>query len=149
MPKYRHPCGSRRLRSRGPVHTQARCDRGSQQSGAAPVRARHVARAGCARAAGLSKKLRPDRHAHLVRPRYSTDAQPGTRIRNGPALRAFNLELAAEVARSLERRALPVSSVATAAISLAACWGCAAAVAAGSSTSMATAISFTRATTTR
>ena len=64
-----------------------------------------MARAGCARAAGLSKKLRPDRHAHLVRPRYSTDAQPGTRIRNGPALRAFNLELAAEVARSLERRA--------------------------------------------
>jgi arginase len=58
--------------------------------------------------AGLSKRLRPDRHERLVRPRYSTEAQPGTRIRNGVALRAFSLELADEVARSLERGALPV-----------------------------------------
>jgi arginase len=58
--------------------------------------------------AGLSRRLRPDRHERLARPRYTTDAQPGTRIRNGVALRAFSLELAAEVARSLERGALPI-----------------------------------------
>jgi arginase len=58
--------------------------------------------------AGLSRRLRPDRHESLARPRYTTDAQPGTRIRNGAALRAFSLELAAEVERSLERGALPV-----------------------------------------
>ncbi len=58
--------------------------------------------------AGLALRLRPDQHKRLARPRYATDAQPGTRIRNGVALRTFSLELAAEVARSLERGALPI-----------------------------------------
>jgi arginase len=58
--------------------------------------------------AGLSRRLRPDRHESLARPSYSTEAQGGTRIRNGVALRAFSLELAAEVERSIERGAHPI-----------------------------------------
>jgi arginase len=58
--------------------------------------------------AGLSARLRPERRVSLPRPTYRVSAQPGTRIRNGVSLREFNLALSAEVARSLERGALPV-----------------------------------------
>jgi arginase len=59
-------------------------------------------------AAGLAGRLRPDRHLRLPRPRYSFDAQPGTRIRNGVALRAFGLRLAEAVEQSLRRGTIPV-----------------------------------------
>lgn len=58
--------------------------------------------------AGLSARLAPARHARLARPRYVADAVPGTRIRNGHALRELSLVLAAEVERSLGRGALPI-----------------------------------------
>jgi arginase len=58
--------------------------------------------------AGLAARLEPARHVRLARRDYHAEAQPGTRVRNGPALRDFNLELAAEVERSLGRGALPV-----------------------------------------
>lgn len=48
-------------------------------------------------AAGLAEAIRPKRVVELLRPTYSADAQPGTRLRNGPAMRAFNLALADEV----------------------------------------------------
>jgi arginase len=59
-------------------------------------------------AAGLSARLRPARHARLARPSYTAKPVPGTRIRNGVALRDFSLGLAAEVERSLRRGALPI-----------------------------------------
>jgi arginase len=59
-------------------------------------------------AAGLSARLRPARHVKLIRPRYSADAVPGTRMRNGHALRDFSLALAADVERSLAGGAFPV-----------------------------------------
>jgi arginase len=59
-------------------------------------------------AAGLSTRLSPARHVRLPRPRYVVEAVPGTRIRNGRALREFNLALAAEVDRSLAAAAMPV-----------------------------------------
>jgi arginase len=58
--------------------------------------------------AGLADRLRPDRRVRLARRAYRVDAEPGTRVRNGGALREFNLELAGEVERSLGRGALPV-----------------------------------------
>ncbi|WP_224362040.1 arginase family protein [Hyalangium versicolor] len=58
--------------------------------------------------AGLSRQLHPDRHLRLPRPEYSPKPQPGTRLRNGPALRDFNLRLSAEVEQSLRRGAVPV-----------------------------------------
>lgn len=59
-------------------------------------------------AAGLSTRLAPARHVRLARPTYVFDAVPGTRIRNGHALRELSLALAAEVQQSLERGGLPV-----------------------------------------
>jgi arginase len=59
-------------------------------------------------AAGLSARLRPDRRVRLRRPRYRGGPDPGTRIRNGVALREFSLALAAEVDRSLRRGARPL-----------------------------------------
>jgi len=59
-------------------------------------------------AAGLSKRLSPERRELLGRPRYAFDAQEGTRIRNGLTLRNFNLDLAGAVTRSLRRGAFPV-----------------------------------------
>lgn len=59
-------------------------------------------------AAGLTARLSPARHVRLARPRYVADAVPGTRIRNGHALRTFNLALADEIEHSLARGALPV-----------------------------------------
>ena len=58
--------------------------------------------------AGLAGLLRAARHVRLARRPYQVDAQPGTRIRNGLSLRDFSLGLAAEVASSLARGALPV-----------------------------------------
>jgi arginase len=58
--------------------------------------------------AGLSARLQPARHVRLARPTYVVQAVPGTRIRNGTALRAFSLALASEVERSLRRGAMPV-----------------------------------------
>ncbi|WP_207208131.1 arginase family protein [Salipiger sp. IMCC34102] len=44
--------------------------------------------------AGLLDALRPSDVTELSRPTYSPEPQPGTRLRNGPELRRFNLELA-------------------------------------------------------
>jgi arginase len=49
--------------------------------------------------AGLLKAFSVSEVLDLPRPPYSPDAQPGTRLRNGPTLRAFNLELADAVER--------------------------------------------------
>jgi len=59
-------------------------------------------------AAGLSGALRPARHVRLDRPTYTAHPVAGTRMRNGVALRAFGLALAAEVERSLRRGAIPI-----------------------------------------
>lgn len=48
-------------------------------------------------AAGLVEAVQPERIIDLPRPTYSADTQLGTRLRNGPAMRAFNLTLADEV----------------------------------------------------
>lgn len=45
-------------------------------------------------AAGLLQAINASTVRHLPRPLYSAEAQPGTRLRNGHALRAFNLALA-------------------------------------------------------
>ena len=51
--------------------------------------------------AGLVDLLAPARVVDLERPTYSTEPQPGTRLRNGPAIRRFNLDLAEIVAGAL------------------------------------------------
>ena len=51
--------------------------------------------------AGLVDVLAPARVVDLERPAYSTEPQPGTRLRNGPAIRRFNLDLAEIVAGAL------------------------------------------------
>ncbi len=48
-------------------------------------------------AAGLVEAIRPMRIVDLPRPIYEAEAQQGSRLRNGPAMRAFNLTLADEV----------------------------------------------------
>jgi arginase len=58
--------------------------------------------------AGLSAKLRPAHLARLPRRPYSSDPDPGSRVRNGSALHAYLVELSGEVERSLGRGALPV-----------------------------------------
>jgi arginase len=58
--------------------------------------------------AGLSAKLRPAHLARLPRRPYSPDPDAGSKVRNGSALRAYLVELAAEVERSLGRGAFPV-----------------------------------------
>jgi arginase len=59
-------------------------------------------------AAGLVEAVRPARVLDLPRPPYSPGAQPGTRLRNGPAMRAFNLALAAAVEAAARDGAFPV-----------------------------------------
>src|SRR5262245_45953473 len=59
-------------------------------------------------AAGLERRLSPRESRGLPRPRYDFDAQPGTRIRNGLTIRAFSLDLARDVSRSLDARAFPI-----------------------------------------
>lgn len=58
--------------------------------------------------AGLVDVLAPGRVVDLERPAYSTEPQPGTGLRNGPAIRRFNLELAEIVAGALGQGEFPV-----------------------------------------
>jgi arginase len=58
--------------------------------------------------AGLVEVLAPVRVVDLERPAYSTEPQPGTKLRNGPAIRRFNLELAEIVADALAQREFPL-----------------------------------------
>jgi arginase len=53
------------------------------------------------RAAGLHRRLAPAAVTSLPRPPYRFEAQPGTRIRNGPEVRRFSEALATEVGRVL------------------------------------------------
>ncbi|MGU3522606.1 arginase family protein [Enterobacteriaceae bacterium C23F] len=59
-------------------------------------------------AQGLAEQLRADAVTELPKPDYSPEAQPGTRLYNGHALREFNLMLADEVARVQARQAFPL-----------------------------------------
>jgi arginase len=58
--------------------------------------------------AGLVEALRPARVLDLPRPRYGTEPQPGTRLRNGPAIRAFNLALADLVETAVRADEFPI-----------------------------------------
>ncbi len=58
--------------------------------------------------AGLIEALTPTRVVDLERPAYSIEPQPGTRLRNGPAIRRFNFELAEIVAGALGRGEFPL-----------------------------------------
>lgn len=53
-------------------------------------------------AAGLESATDPGGIVELARPDYSAAAQPGTRLRNGPQMRRFNLVLADEVDRAVQ-----------------------------------------------
>jgi arginase len=55
--------------------------------------------------AGLIQALAPAQVIDLERPAYSTEPQPGTKLRNGPAIRSFNLRLADIVANTIGRGA--------------------------------------------
>ena len=59
-------------------------------------------------AAGLLEAIRPDRIVDLPRPTYSPDPQPGTRLRNGLAMRAFNLRLADAVETVAREGSIPL-----------------------------------------
>ncbi len=58
--------------------------------------------------AGLAARLAPARSVDLVRPRYSTEPQPGTVLRNGPAIRRFNEQVADAVDAALRDRLFPL-----------------------------------------
>ena len=58
--------------------------------------------------AGLIEALAPAGVIDLERPAYSTDPEPGTRLRNGHAIRGFNLRLADVVANALGRGGWPL-----------------------------------------
>lgn len=58
--------------------------------------------------AGLIEVLAPAKVVDLERRAYSTEPRPGTRLRNGPAIRRFNLELAEIVAGALGRGEFPL-----------------------------------------
>lgn len=58
--------------------------------------------------AGLDRALLPKSIVRLKRPHYNRDAVPGTRIRNGHAIRRFSEQLAAAVAAVLAENACPV-----------------------------------------
>lgn len=58
--------------------------------------------------AGLIESLAPGRVVDLDRPAYSTEPQPGTRLRNGPAIRRFNLDLAEIVTGALGQGEFPL-----------------------------------------
>lgn len=58
--------------------------------------------------AGLENRLAPARIVDLDRPRYSTEPQPGTVLRNGPAIRRFNEEVADAVDAALRDRLFPI-----------------------------------------
>ncbi|QQT84008.1 arginase family protein [Serratia plymuthica] len=59
-------------------------------------------------AQGLAQRLGAGAVTELPQPTYSPAAQPGTRIRNGHAIRAFNIALAAEVAAVQARGEFPL-----------------------------------------
>lgn len=80
--------------------------------GLRPLRRGHVpgtwqAPAALARA-GLDKAVAPTRKVGLPHPVYETEAQPGTRLRNGQGIRTFNLGLAAAVAAAVKAGDFPV-----------------------------------------
>ncbi|MGX9147170.1 arginase family protein [Mesorhizobium sp. 128a] len=58
--------------------------------------------------AGLVEALAPSRVVDLEKPAYGTEPQPGTRLRNGPAIRRFNLDLAEIVAGALGQSEFPL-----------------------------------------
>jgi arginase len=58
--------------------------------------------------AGLDEALAPSRKVRLPRPAYETEAQPGTRLRNGQSIRAFNILLAAAVSAAVAAGEFPV-----------------------------------------
>lgn len=58
--------------------------------------------------AGLESRLAPARTVDLARPRYSTEPQPGTVLRNGPAIRRFNKQVADAVDAALRDRLFPL-----------------------------------------
>lgn len=57
--------------------------------------------------AGLLDALSPARVVDLPRPRYQNGEQPGTRLRNGHAIRAFNLSLADAVFSAMRAAEFP------------------------------------------
>ena len=59
-------------------------------------------------AAGLVEAVRLLRVVDLPRPAYSADLQLGTRLLNGPAMRAFNLQLADAVEDAAREGLLPI-----------------------------------------
>lgn len=80
--------------------------------GLRPLRQGHVpgtwrAPAALARA-GLHGALKPSRTVGLPRPVYDTEAQSGTRLRNGQTIRIFNLGLADAVAAAIKAGEFPV-----------------------------------------
>lgn len=60
------------------------------------------------RQAGLAEVLSPARITSLARPRYSFEAEPGTRIRNGHGIRRFCEDLALAVRQSLTAGEFPL-----------------------------------------
>ncbi|KUM26456.1 arginase [Mesorhizobium loti] len=58
--------------------------------------------------AGLVEALTPAAIVDLERPAYSAEPEPGTRLRNGHAIRRFNLELADVVAKALGQSEWPL-----------------------------------------
>lgn len=59
-------------------------------------------------AAGLRTRLKPVEETILNEPPYSTDLDPGTGVRNLPALIAFSRELAGAVGQALDRQQFPL-----------------------------------------
>jgi arginase len=59
-------------------------------------------------AAGLQTRLGARDVVTLQRPHYDAGVQPGTRIRNGPAIRAFSLELARDVRTGIAAGRFPL-----------------------------------------
>lgn len=59
-------------------------------------------------AAGLIEAIKPRRIIDLPRPTYSSEPQPGTHLLNGPAMRAFNLQLADAVEDVAREGLLPI-----------------------------------------
>jgi arginase len=58
--------------------------------------------------AGLVEALAPSRIVDLHRPQYETEAQAGTRLRNGQSIRAFDLALAEAVTGAADARQFPI-----------------------------------------
>jgi arginase len=57
---------------------------------------------------GLKEALTPVRSVDLPRPEYKTELQSGTRIRNGPGIRAFNIELGDVISAAIQAHDFPV-----------------------------------------